>query len=76
MRDFMEFLIYLFESAIGSLFEIDIGGYSFGSFLTATCVVSIFVSTLVIRFRSANDVSSVSKPYRKSDRPKRMKNKG
>lgn len=73
MREFMEFLIYVFTGAISSLFEIDIGGYSFGSFLTAACVVSIFVSTLVIRFRSSSDVSSVSKPLHKSDRPKKMK---
>lgn len=66
MRDFMEFFIYTFKACIASMFEIDIGGYSFGAFLTAALVVSIFVSTLVIRFRGSNDVSSISRPPKRT----------
>lgn len=65
MRDFMEFMIYTFNTCVASLFEIDIGGYSYGAMLTSVGVLSIFVSTLVLRFRSSNDVSSVSKPLTK-----------
>lgn len=65
MRDFMEFMIYTFTACVSSLFELDIGGYSYGAMLTSICVLSIFVSTLVLRFRSSNDVSSVSKPLTK-----------
>lgn len=70
MRDFMEFMLYAFNACVSSMFEIDIGGYSYGAALTAICVLSIFVSTLVLRFRSSGDVSSVSKPPK---RPKRIK---
>ena len=70
MREFMEFMLHTFSVCVSSLFEIEIGDYSYGHFLTAVCVLSIFVSTLVVRFRSSNDVSSVSKPAK---RPKQIK---
>ncbi len=64
MREFLEFCLLVFGSFIRSLFDLDIGGYSFGSFLTATIVISVFISSLVIRFRQ-NDISAPTKPPKK-----------
>lgn len=61
MREFLEFCLLILKGCIECLFSLDIGGYSFGSFLTAAIVISIFVSSLVVRFRS-NDVQSVTRP--------------
>lgn len=70
MRDFLEFALLVFQGLIESWFSLDIGGYSFGSFLTAVLVISVFISALVVRFRS-NDVQEVTRP----PKPKKMKKK-
>lgn len=70
MRDFLEFALLVFQGLIESWFGLDIGGYSFGSFLTAVLVVSVFISALVVRFRS-NDVQAVTRP----PKPGKMKKK-
>lgn len=64
MREFLEFCLLVFGKFIESLFALDIGGYSFGSFFTATIVISVFVSSLVIRFRQS-DVLAPTKPPKK-----------
>ena len=71
MRDFFEFSLFIFRNLISSWFDLDIGGYSYGSFLTACLVLSIFVSALVLKFRSS-DVSSATKPpkFHRSNDPK------
>ena len=61
MREFLEFCLLVLSGFVKSLFDLDIGGYSFGAFLTACIVLSVFVSSLVVRFRS-NDVQSVTRP--------------
>lgn len=44
MRDFLEFSLVVFQGLIEAWFDLDIGGYSFGSFLTAVLVISVFIS--------------------------------
>lgn len=61
MRDFIDFCLAILGRMVSCLFSLDIGGYSFGSFLVAVVVVSVFVSSLVIRFRS-NDVKAPTRP--------------
>lgn len=70
MRDFLEFSLVVFQGLIEAWFDLDIGGYSFGSFLTAVLVISVFISALVVRFHS-NDVQEVTRP----PKPKKMKKK-
>lgn len=77
MRDFIDFCLVILDKLIGCMFSLDMGGYSFGSFLVAVVVISVFVSSLVIRFRSS-DVSSVTRPPKpkKKKKPKNTKKKG
>lgn len=61
MREFIEFCLLILKELISSLFAVDIGGYSFGAFLTTTIVISVFISSLVIRFRNT-DVQAPTRP--------------
>lgn len=65
MREFLEFVLEIFGCMIGCLFDLDLGGYSYGSFLTAIMIISVFISAVVIRFRS-DDMSPVKGPPKSS----------
>ena len=53
MRDVITFCVDILVHIVGCLFSLDIGGYSFGDFLTACLVVSVFISSLVVSFKGA-----------------------
>lgn len=55
MRDLMDFCIAVLSYMVQTLFRCSLGGYSYGDFLVAVIVISIFVGTLVISFRWAGD---------------------
>lgn len=63
MRDFIDFTILIIEEAVGTLFDLSLGSYSFGSFLVAALVVGLFIGCLVIRFRNSGNVSSLTRPH-------------
>ena len=62
MRDLMDFCLYILKKLVGVWFGFDLGSYSYGDFLVAVLVVSVFVGSLVISFRrvgsSAGSVAS------------------
>ena len=64
MRDFIDFSLLVLKKMVGCWFGLDLGNYSFGDFLVAVLVVSVFVGSLVISFRRANSAGSVSRPMR------------
>lgn len=68
MTEFIEFVLEIFGCMIDCLFDLDLGGYSYGAFVTSLMIISVFISALVIKFRSDN-VSSVTAP------PKKIKKK-
>ena len=69
MRDLIDFCIFIVSKIAVLLFGSDLGGYSYGDFLVAVLVVSVFVTTLVISFRGAGgSPSSVVRPPRESKR--------
>lgn len=75
MRDVMDFCINILTHTINCLFSLNLGGYTFGDFLTVTVVISIFVSSLVISFRSmgsnpAREIRSHSSGRRSGGRSK------
>lgn len=55
MRSFLEFCITIFSSMITMIFSLNIGGYTFGSFLTAVLVITVLVGSLVVVFRRRNN---------------------
>lgn len=69
MRDLIDFCISIVSQIAILLFGSDLGGYSYGDFLVAVLVVSVFISTLVISFRGAGGgLSSVVRPPKASKR--------
>ena len=64
MRDLIDFCIFIVSRIAVLLFGSDLGGYSYGDFLVAVLVVSVFISTLVISFRGlgGNPASAVRPP--------------
>lgn len=75
MIELIDFCIDTLKAIVGSYMNLQLGGYSFGLFLVATSVISVFISTLVISFRQASGspgqtVKPVrSKPVIHSDKP-------
>lgn len=70
MSELFNFCILILESMVSCWFGLDLGGYSFGEFLVAVLVVSVFVSSLVISFRgAAGSPGSVTRPKK----PKKIK---
>ena len=55
MRDLLDFCINILSYLVQTLFRCSLGGYSYGDFLVAVIVISVFVGTLVISFRWAGD---------------------
>lgn len=64
MRDFIDFSLLILKKMVGCWFGLDLGNYSFGDFLVAVLVVSVFIGSLVISFRRANSAGSVTRPMR------------
>lgn len=64
MRDLMDFCIIILSYLVQTLFRCSLGGYSYGDFLVAVIVISVFVGTLVISFRGlgGNPSSAVRPP--------------
>lgn len=59
MFEFVNFCAEVLTQLVDMLFSIDIGGYSYGDFLVAFLLVSVLVSSLVVRFgRSGGSVSA------------------
>lgn len=64
MRDVITFCVDILVHIVGCLFSLDIGGYSFGDFLTACLVVSVFISSLVVSFKGAVVLVPLFRPPR------------
>lgn len=62
MREFIDFTLFVLSSLVEVIFSLDIGGYSFGDFCVVALIVSVFISSLVIKFRNSGSVSSVNRP--------------
>lgn len=58
MFQFLNFCAQVLTELVDMLFAIDIGGYSYGDFMVAYLVVSVLVSSLVIRFGRSGYVPS------------------
>lgn len=75
MIELIDFCIDTLKAIVGSYMNLQLGGYSFGLFLVATSVISVFISTLVISFRQVSGspgqvVKPVrSKPVIRNDKP-------
>ena len=63
MRDFIDFTLLIIEKIVSEWFGLDLGSYSFGSFMVAALVVGLFIGCLVIRFRNSGSVSSITRPH-------------
>lgn len=64
MREFIDFSLFVLGKIVSVLFGFNLGSYSFGDFLVAALVVSVFIGSLVIKFRDSGNISSVSRPMR------------
>lgn len=64
MRDLMDFCIYVLKAMVQSWFGLNLGSYSFGDFLVAALVISVFLSSLVISFRSSASPGREVRPTR------------
>lgn len=65
MKEVMDFCLYILQKIVASLFALDLGGYSFGQFLVAVLVVSVFISCLVVSFkRGSGSPASLARPTR------------
>ena len=64
MKEFIDFTLSVLGELVSLLFSFDLGGYTLGDFLVVLAIVSVFIGSLVIRFRNAGSVSSVTKPPR------------
>lgn len=67
MRDLMDFCIYVLKAMVKSWFGLSLGSYSFGDFLVASLVISVFLSSLVISFRSSASPGREVRPTRWRD---------
>lgn len=54
MIDLIDFCIDVLKGIVSLYMNLNLGGYSFGLFLVATSVISIFIATLVISFKQAS----------------------
>lgn len=65
MMELIDFCIDTLKAIVGTYMNLQLGGYSFGLFLVATSVISVFIATLVISFKqSAGSPGQVVKPVR------------
>ena len=64
MREFIDFSLFVLGKIVSVLFDFDLGSYSFGAFLVAALVVSVFIGSLVIKFRDSGNISSAYRPPR------------
>ena len=64
MRDFIDFSLLILKKMVGCWFGLDLGNYSFGDFLVAVLVVSVFIGSLVISFRRASSAGAAVRPMR------------
>lgn len=53
MSELITFCLSVLTKTVNTYLGLNLGGYSFGLFVVATSVISIFVGTLVISFRGA-----------------------
>lgn len=69
MKEVMDFCLYILQKIVASLFALNLGGYSFGQFLVAVLVVSVFISCLVVSFkRGSGSPASLTRPTRPHQR--------
>lgn len=69
IRDFIDFTLFVLFQLVDLLFSFDLGnGYTLGGFLLVTSVVSVFIGSLVIKFRNAGNPASVARPVRSYDK--------
>lgn len=54
MIDLIDFCMNVLRGIVFLYVGLDLGGYSFGLFLVATSVISVFIATLVISFKQAS----------------------
>lgn len=66
MSEFIDFCSAILLQFVELLFSVDIGGYSYGDFLVASLLVSVLVSSLVVRFARGGG-GSLLPPPRTSD---------
>lgn len=72
MRDVIDFCVGILVKIIHCFFTLDLGGYSFGDFLAACMVVSVFISSLVISFKGAGgSPGSAFRPPKPHGAPKK-----
>ncbi len=65
MIELIDFCIDTLKAIVGSYMNLQLGGYSFGLFLVATSVISVFIATLVISFKQASgSPGQIIKPVR------------
>lgn len=66
MRDLIDFTVYVLEKMADLFFGIELGDYSYGSFMVACIVVSVLIGSLVISFRgSGGSAGSAVRPVRR-----------
>lgn len=64
MMELIDFCIDTLKAIVGTYMNLQLGGYSFGLFLVATSVISVFIATLVISFKQASgSPGQVVKPH-------------
>lgn len=65
MTELINFCMDVLKKIVACYNGLNLGGYSFGTFLVATSVVSILISTLVVSFQaSGGSPGQVVKPPR------------
>lgn len=65
MMDLIDFCLGTLERIVSTYLGLQLGGYSFGLFLVATSVISLFISTLVISFKqAAGSPGQIVRPHR------------
>lgn len=62
MSDFINFCSQVLLQLVDLLFSIDVGGYSYGDFLVACMLVSVLVSSLIVRFAHGGGGSVLPPP--------------
>lgn len=65
MKELIAFCMEILKKIVACYNGLNLGGYSFGTFLVATSVVSILIGTLIVSFRaSGGSPGQVVKPPR------------